>query len=212
VFYRNRDCADYREEPAIINQEILKQIASLPYTQAYSPAAELGTDQAINNINNRVRSGNLVDPDISLNLGSVAAGGSNPLTGGGGTTGTNLKSVEANYNKLQSNVKVITTLYDVAKEAYASTTSVCKVLPVEGRAKTIEKIDNANKSYKDYSTALTAVWTAANKKPNENHLNLVTQINFDLKDKYNQLLIDKVLESVNALLKTCLDASAKASV
>lgn len=211
VFYLNRDCADHKEEPAIINQEVLKQIAALPYTQAYSPAAELGTDQAINNINSRVRSGNLVDPDISTNFGSVSGGGTNPISGGGNNAGTDLKAVEANYKKLLDNVKVITTLYDVAKEGYASTTSDCKFLPVETRAKTIEKIDAANDTYKNYSKALTAVWTAANKKPKENHLSLVTQINFDLKDKYNQLLIDKVLESVRALLKPCVDAANRAS-
>jgi hypothetical protein len=211
VFYRDPDCADYKTQPALINQEVLKQITALPYTTAYSQASELGVDQTINNINTRIRNGNLVDSDISTNFGSVSSGGSNPLGSSGGaiTSGTDMKTVEPNYNKIISNIKVITTLYDVGKAAYASSTSACKAVPVESRALTIQRIDDAKKSYTDYAADLTTKWTNAVKTPNENHLPLVTQINFDLKDKYNQDLINKVYDAVKALLQTCVDANSR---
>ncbi len=212
VFYKDPDCADYKIQPAIINQEVLKQIAALPYTQAYSQASELGVDQAINNISTRIQNGNLVDPDVSTGFGSISGGGGNP-TGGGGSigNGTDMSSVAPNYNKILTNIKVINTLYDVARAAYASSTSVCKSIPVQTRSQTIARVDSAKKSYTDYATALTNQWNQAVKTPNENHLNLVTQINFDLKDKYNQDLINKVYDAVKALLQSCVDASSRAT-
>jgi len=209
VKWYDKDCQTYNKQPLLINQEILKQIAALPYTQAYSPAAELGVDQAINNINTRVQSGNLVDPDISTGFGSISGGGSNPVSGGGSiTNATDMKTVEPNYKKLLSNIETITTLYDVTREAYASSTSVCKNIPVRARSQTLEKVAAARKSFADYATALTAQWNNALKTPKENHINLVTRINFDLKDKYNQLLINQVHDSVKKLLQACVDASA----
>ncbi len=211
LFYKDKDCADYKIQPAIITQEVLKQITSLPYTQAYSPASELGVDQAINNISTRIQNGNLVDPNISIGFGSVSSGGTSPIGGGIINNGTDMKTAEPNYNKIISNIKVITTLYDVAKTAYASSTSVCKAIPVQTRSQTIQRIDSAKKTYADYATGLTNSWNQAVKTPNENHLNLVAQINFDLKDKYNQDLINKVYDAVKALLQSCVDASSRAT-
>jgi hypothetical protein len=211
VKFYEADCLSWKSDPVLINQEILRQITALPYTQAYSPASELGVDQSIANINTRIRNGNLIDPDISSNFGSIGGGGTNPTGGSGGgvNTGTNIATVEPNYKKILSNIGVITTLYDVGKAAYASTTSVCRTIPVESRSLTIQRIETSKKSYTDYATSLTNQWNAALKTPNENHLNLVTQINFDLKDKYNQELINKVYDAVKALLQTCADAAGK---
>lgn len=207
VEWYQTDCEDYRKQPVTVNQEILKQITALPYTQAYSPASVLGVDQSIDNLNTRTRNGNLIDPDISSNFGSIQSGGGNPNGGGGGVPGVDLKSVEPNYKKILSNIQVISTLYDVTKAAYASTTSICKIIPVETRRLTIQRVDVAKKSYTDYTTKLTTDWNKAQKTPKENHINLVTQINFDLKDKYNQTLINQVYDAVKSLLQICVDAS-----
>jgi hypothetical protein len=211
VKWYDENCVKVKKQPALINQEILKQITSLPFTQAYSPASELGADQNIGNISTRIRNGNLIDPDISSNFGSISSGGSNPLGGGIGgnvTNATDMKGAEANYKKILTNLQVITTLYDVARAAYASSTSVCRMIPVESRALTIQRVESAKKTYTDYGTELTKQWEAAVKTPGENHLQLITQINFDLKDKYNQELINKVYDAVKALLQTCTNAAS----
>jgi hypothetical protein len=67
-------------------------------------------------------------------------------------------TVEPNYRKLLTNIETITTLYDVTREAYASSTSVCKNIPVTARSQTLEKVAAARKSFADYATALTAQW------------------------------------------------------
>lgn len=213
IKFYEADCISYRQDPTLINQENLRQIVSLPYTQAYSPSSVLGADQVINNINTRIRQGNLNDPDISSNFGSIQAGGANPITGGGGgSTGTgDLASVDANFKKLISNIDVITNLYEVGRLAYASTTSVCRVLPVATRNSTIQKVDAAKKTYTDYKADMIAKYTAAQKTPKESHTALIIQINFDLKDKVNQQLIDKVYDSVKALLQTCVTAAGGAT-
>lgn len=212
VKWYQKNCSDFSSQPVLVTQEILKQITSLPFNQAFSPAAELGTDQNINNILTRAQTGNLIDPNISSNFGSVTGGSGATGRTTGGTTGgsVDLSTVQPNYNKLLANIKVITTLYDVAHAAYASSTSVCKVIPVQTRSATVARVDAAEKTYTDYATDLTSQWNQAQKTPNENHLDLVTRINFDLKDKYNQELINKVYDAVKALLQTCVDASAKA--
>lgn len=200
------DCDTYKLQPALINQEILKQVTALPYTQAYSPANVLGSDQSINNISTRILKGNLVDPNVSSNFGSVTNGGTDP-NGGGITNGTDMTSVTPNYKKILSNIGVITTLYDVANAYYSSSTSACVKIPATTRSGTILKIAAAKKTYTDYATDLTNKWNAAVAKPNENHLDLVTKINFDLKDTYNQTLINSVYTAVKALLQTCADVA-----
>lgn len=202
MFYKNPDCADYKQQPALINQEVLKQITALPYTQAYSPANILGTDQSIDNISTRIQNGNLIDQNISPNFGSM---GNNAGGNSGGNISSDLVSIQANYNKILSNIKVITLLYDTGKAAYASSTSACKSLPVQSRNATIAKIDAAKQTYVAYQTQLTNAWNAAVKTPNESHINLITQINFDLKDHYNQDLISQVYTAVQNLLKVCVN-------
>jgi hypothetical protein len=210
--YDDLDCANWKEQPAIINQEVLKQISALPYTQAFSPAAELGVDPAINNISTRIQGGNLIDPNISAGFGSVLSGGK-PLNTGGGTGNGSIdfKASEPVYKKLISNIEVITNLYGAAKLAYDSSTTTCQYIPVQTRSQTLEKIVSARKSYSDYSDNIKTRWAQALKTPNENHLGLITLINFDLKDKYNQEEIDKVKKAVVALLQACVDAQARAA-
>lgn len=206
VKFYEPDCIRYRQEPSIINQEALRQITALPYTQAFSPSSVLGFDGTLDNINTRTREGNLVDPNISPNFGSNANGTGNPVT-----PGTDLKSVEENYKKIATNIGVIVQLYDVARLAYASSTSVCKSLPVATRRGAVEKIDANKKTYLDYLTELKKMWDSAVALPRENHSNLIVKINFDLKDKYNQQEIDKVYEAVKKLLQVCVDANSPAS-
>ena len=122
VKFYEPDCINYRVEPYTINQEALKQITALPYTQAFSPSSVLGTDGVLDNIGTRSREGNLLDGNISPTFGRTSGTG-----GTGGTPGTDgLKSVEESYKKLFANVGVIVQLYDVASVAYASSTSVWK--------------------------------------------------------------------------------------
>jgi hypothetical protein len=210
-WYDSRKCAEYKVQPSLINQEVLKQITALPFTQAYSPASVLGSDGVINNINTRVREGNLIDPDISTNFGSIQGGGTNPITGVGGGTpvnGTDLASVEPNYNMLVRNLDAIIKLYDVGRLAYASSTSVCKRLPVSTRSQVVAKIDASKKTYTDYKTDLQKKWTDAKAKPRENHNSLVVQINFDLRDKFNQKALDDVKNAIMTLLQSCVNASS----
>jgi hypothetical protein len=97
----------------------------------------------------------------------------------------------------------------VARLAYASSSSVCKSLPVATRRTAVERIDQNKKTYTDYLSNLKKMWDAAVAKPRENHSDLIVKINFDLKDKYNQQEIDKVYEAVKKLLQTCVDAGGK---
>lgn len=204
VRFYEPDCIRYRQEPSVINQEALRQITSLPYTQAFSPSSVLGFDGILDNINTRTRDGNLVDPNISPTFGSTNGTGGG--TGGGTNTGTDLKNVEENYKKIATNIGVIVQLYDVARLAYASSTSVCKSLPVTTRREAVTRIDSNKKTYVDYLTELKKMWDDAVAKPRENHSNLIVKINFDLKDRYNQQEIDKVYSAVKKLLQTCVDA------
>lgn len=202
----DKKCVDWKISPAIENEEVLKQIISLPFTQAFSPSAVLGSDGVINNIGDRVRAGNLLDPDISSNFGSVTGGGSNPLTSGVGSVGTgNLKDVEANYKKLIANIDAVTNLLEAGRLFYASTTSPCaKNLSVQVRALSLSKITTSKTSFENYKKSLAEQWEKALKTPNENHSDLIVKINFDLKDKHNQKEIDDVLALVQAYLKNCL--------
>ncbi len=207
VKFYEPDCINYRQEPLVVNQEALKQITALPYTQAFSPSSVLGTDGVLDNIGTRSREGNLLDGNISPTFGRTSGTG-----GTGGTPGTDgLKSVEESYKKLFANVGVIVQLYDVASVAYASSTSVCKNLPVSTRREAVTRMEANKKTYVDYLTALKAKWDAAAAKPRENHSSLITQINFDLKDRFSQREIDRVYESVKKLLQTCVDASSPTS-
>lgn len=206
VRFYEPDCIRYRQEPSIINQEALRQITALPYTQAFSPSSVLGFDGVLDNINTRTREGNLVDPNISSNFGSNTGGTGNPIN-----TGTDLKGVEENYKKISTNIGVIIQLYDVARLAYASSTSVCRSLPVTTRREAVTRIDANKKTYLDYLTGLKGLWDAAVAKPREDHSNLIVKINFDLKDKYSQSEIDKVYDAVKKLLQTCVDAKTPAS-
>ena len=207
VKFYEPDCINYRQEPLVVNQEALKQITALPYTQAFSPSSVLGTDGVLDNIGTRSREGNLLDGNISPTFGRTSGTG-----GTGGTPGTDgLKSVEESYKKLFANVGVIVQLYDVASVAYASSTSVCKNLPVATRREAVTRMEANKKTYVDYLTALKAKWDAAAAKPRENHSSLITQINFDLKDRFSQREIDRVYESVKKLLQTCVDASTPTS-
>lgn len=208
VNWYDKDCnpTSVKSQPSLINQEVLRQITALPFTQAYSPANVLGADPAIGNINSRIQSGNLIDPDISPSFGSASQQGGSTGSSGNGT----LKDADANYKKLVSNIEVITTLYDVAKAAYASSTSICKTLPVQTRNDTVTRVDAAKKTYTDYSTNLKAAWDKASSTPNESHINLITQINFDLKDKYTQTLITQVYDAVKSLLQACATAASSA--
>lgn len=145
-------------------------------------------------------------------MGSISAGGANPAGGGNGgafnVNGvTSIKSVEENYKKLVANVGVIVTLYEVAKVAYASSTSVCGVLPVTTRSQTLEKIESAKKSYTDYLEGLNQAWERASSSPRENHTDLITRVNFDIKDKYNQTLVNQVYDAVKSLLQACVTAA-----
>lgn len=208
VKFYEADCISYRTDPLVINQTSLEEITRLPFTQAYSPSSVLQNDPTIDNINTRVREGNLTDPDISTNFGTISGGGTNPITGGGTIQGgITLASVEPNFRQLLSNIGVINSLYQVGRLAYASTTSACRVLPVQTRSTTIEKLDAAIKTYDDYKKDMQAKWDAAKRTPNENHNDLALQINYDLKDKINQILINKVYDSVKALLQICVDAN-----
>lgn len=206
VPWYDKNCLEFIEQPVEVTKSVLNQISSLPYTQAFSPAAEFGVDQNINNLNTRFQNGNLIDPNISTSFGSTG--------GGGGTNPTvnpyaqNLKDAGPNLQKILTNIKVITTLYDVTRAAYASSsaTSVCKNMPVASRKSTISKIDTAKKTYTDYASAITKAWNEALKTPNENHMTLVTQINFDLKDKYSQDNINQVYDATKKLLQACVDA------
>jgi len=209
VKFFEADCISWRSDPLLVNQENLRQIVSLSYKQAYSPSSVLGSDGVLGNINQRVLDGNLIDPNISSNFGSAANGGGSTGGGTGGTGTGDLVSVEANYKKLIANVSVITNLYDATRLAYASSTSLCKVLPVQTRNQAITKIDSARKSYADYGASITSAWQAALKTPKESHTALIVQINLDLKDKVNQTQIDKVYDAVKALIKTCADAGSK---
>ena len=200
------DCIEYRQEPSLINQEALRQITALPYTQAFSPSSVLGYDGVLDNINTRSREGNLLDGNITPNFGS-GSGGTNPTNPG---TGVDLKSIEGNYKQIATNIGVIIRLYDTARLAYASSTSVCKVLPVATRRAAVEKIDQNKNTYVAYLTNLKSLWDAAVAKPRENHAELITKVNFDLKDKYDQKAIDAVYDAVKKLLQTCVDANSGA--
>lgn len=220
VRFYEPDCVRWRQEPSIVNQEALRQITALPYTQAFSPSSVLGYDGIIDNINTRARDGNLVTPDISSTFGSsVGAGGGTGGTGGtgtgtgrpgGGTPTVNdnpdLKNVEANYRQITTNIGVIVRLYDVTRLAYASSTSVCRSLPVATRREAINRMDANKRTYTDYLANLKRMWDAAVARPRENHTQLIVKVNFDLKDKYNQTEIDKVYEATRKLLQVCVDA------
>jgi len=210
VKFYEADCISYHTDPLAANLESYKQIIALPYTQAYSPSSVLSNDANIDNINIRVREGNIGDPDISSNFGSISGGGTNPITGVGGTGGTggdDLATLEASYNKLVANLKIINDLYEVGKLAYASTTSACRVLPVQTRSSRITELNAAQKTYTDYKDAVTKGVEAARKTPKESHTNLITKLNFDLRDKVNQELINKVYEAIKKLLQICADAN-----
>jgi hypothetical protein len=202
VPFYDADCVRYRIEPSVVNEEALRQIAALPYTQAFSPSSVLGYDGVLDNINTRTREGNLVDPNIAPNFGSQSGG----TNGGVVNTGTDLKSVEENYKKIATNIGVIIQLYDVARLAYSSSTSVCKNLPVATRQSAVVKIESNKKTYTDYLTNLKQLWDAALARPREDNSALITKINFDLKDKYSQSEIDKVYDAVKKLLQTCIDS------
>jgi hypothetical protein len=208
VKFYDPDCISWKSDPSLVNQESLRQIVALPYTQAFSPSAVLGNDGVVGNINKRVQSGNLIDPNISSNFGSTGGGGT---VGPVGTGTGDLAGVEANYKKLIANVLVITNLYDATRMVYASSTSLCSVLPVQTRNQAISQIDAARKTYADYSASMTRAWEAALKTPRESHTTLIVQINFDLKDKVNQAQINKVYDAVKARIQICADAGAKAT-
>lgn len=197
VKFTDPDCKSWDKQPVLVNEETLKQITALPYTQAYSPANVLGADPTINNISTRVQNGNLVDPNISSNLGSTGSGGQN---GGGGNSGggTDLGSAKANYDKIMANIGMVLLWYDVGR---AQLSKNCTTTPITTRAAGIKALDDAKKPINAYKTDLAAKWEKANKTPKENHLDLIVQINFDLKDKYNQDLIDKVKDAVVEVVK-----------
>lgn len=210
VRFYEPDCTRYRQEPSLVNQEALRQITALPYTQAFSPSSVLGFDGVLDNINTRTRDGNLVDPNISPTFGSSNGPAGGTATGGV-NTGSDLKGIEDNYKKISTNIGVIVQLYDVARLAYASSTSVCKSLPITTRRTAVEKIDSNKKTYVDYLTELKRLWDAAVAAPRENHSNLITKVNFDLKDRYGQDEINKVYDAVKKLLQTCVDANSPSS-
>lgn len=205
VKFYEADCLEYRQEPSIVNQEALRQITALPYTQAFSPSAVLGFDGVLDNINTRTREGNLIDSSIAPNLGSNSGG----VGGGTVDNGIDLKALENNYKQITANIGVITQLYDAATLAYASSTSLCKVLPVTTRNEAVRRITENKKTYTDYLADLKTKWENAIAKPRENHTDLIIKVNFDLKDKYNQAEIDRVLKAVKELLQVCVDAGGK---
>ncbi len=209
VKFYEADCTRYRQEPVLVNQEVLRQITSLPYTQAFSPSSVLGADGVINNIGDRVRNGNLIDPDIASNFGSASGGaGTNP--GGTVAGGADLKAAQKNYDTLVSNLDLIVLYFDSGKALYASSTAACRFLPVQTRAATIKSFDTSKKTYTDYRDKLKTTWANALKTPNESHIDLITQINFQLKDKLNQTEILKVRDVVKDLLQKCADAASSA--
>lgn len=211
VKWSDNDCIEYDKSSPLVSQEALKQIVALPYNQALSPAGIFGLDQSLDNINTRTRQGNLIDPDIGSNFGSAT--GKNNGTGVGNTSpggptiaAGNLKDTEPAYLKLLSNLNVIDKLYSAASAAYGSSTAICAKLPVTTRAAQINSIKTTQTAYNAYRDDLIKRWNKASSTPMENHNDLLVQITFDLKDKVNQELINKVLEAVKKMIQNCVDA------
>jgi hypothetical protein len=167
VRWYESDCKEWtNSKPAeLVLAENKKAFVDLPFDVLLGPPGVLGEDKEITNIVNRLNSGvagEMPWEQQGIYSNFAQSNGGNPYfanvnTGGGGNNlgittgvGTNggtsineIKSASQTKDEILKNLNLTIAMYNLAKTYYASTTSLCAVLPLAKRVETIAKIEEA---------------------------------------------------------------------
>ena len=211
VPFYSPDCLSYNTEPGVLTEEALRQVVALPYNQAFSDTAVLGTDEVLNNISTRVGEGNLIGQYNGANFTSTVNTGGSGIGGPGtsptgpvATSSTYLASIEANYKKILQNVGTMISLYAAADAYYASSTTPCAKMPVATRSTIItNNIRKPKTGFETYRDTLIRLWNSALRNPNTINTELIVYVNTQARDGFNQPKVEEVYNNVRQIFQAC---------